>query len=76
MIGRLLCHRRTRPDHHMTQALLIGTVGRSIRDVQMLAGRLSLVVRQRYIEGSSGAKRKIVDLVNIVIPPGLVHVEC
>ena len=41
----------------------ISTVGGSIRDVQMLAGHSSLAVTQRYIEGDSEARRKIVDLV-------------
>jgi len=35
----------------------------SIRDVQMLAGHSSLAVTQRYIEGDSEARQKIVDLV-------------
>ena len=41
----------------------ISTVGGSIRDVQMLAGHSSLAVTQRYIEGDSEARKKIVDLV-------------
>jgi len=41
----------------------ISTVGGSIRDVQMLAGHSSLAVTQRYIEGDSEARRKIVDLL-------------
>ena len=41
----------------------ISTVGGSIRDVQMLAGHSSIAVTQRYIEGDSEARRKIVDLV-------------
>ena len=41
----------------------ITTVGGSLRDVQMLAGHSSLAVTQRYIEGDSEARRKIVDLV-------------
>ena len=40
----------------------ISTVGGSLRDVQMLAGHSSLAFTQRYIEGDSGARRKIVDL--------------
>lgn len=40
----------------------ISTVGGSLRDVQMLAGHSSLAVTQRYIEGDSDARRKIVDL--------------
>jgi integrase len=41
----------------------ITTVGGSLRDVQMLAGHSSLAVTQRYIEGDSEARRKVVDLV-------------
>jgi integrase len=41
----------------------ISTVGGSLRDVQMLAGHSSLAVTQRYIEGDSEARRKIVDLL-------------
>jgi integrase/recombinase XerD len=41
----------------------ISTVGGSLRDVQMLAGHSSLSVTQRYIEGDSEARKKIVDLI-------------
>lgn len=41
----------------------ISTVGGSLRDVQMLAGHSSLAVTQRYIEGDSDARRKVVDLL-------------
>lgn len=41
----------------------ISTVGGSLRDVQMLAGHSSLAVTQRYIEGDSEARRKVVDVV-------------
>ncbi len=41
----------------------IGAVGGSQRDVQMLAGHSSLAVTQRYIDGDSDARRKIVDLL-------------
>jgi len=40
----------------------ISTVGGSLRDVQMMAGHSSLAVTQRYIEGDSEARRKVVDL--------------
>jgi len=40
----------------------ISTVGGSLRDVQMLAGHSSLQTTQRYIEGDSDAKRRIVEL--------------
>ena len=41
----------------------ISTVGGSLQDVQALAGHASLAVTQRYIEGDSEARRKIVDLL-------------
>lgn len=47
----------------VTAARKISTVGGSLRDVQMLAGHSSLAVTQRYIEGDSEARWKIVDLV-------------
>lgn len=37
--------------------------GGSLRDVQQLAGHASLATTQRYIEGSSDAKRKLVNLI-------------
>lgn len=41
----------------------ISTVGGSIRDIQQLAGHSSLATTQRYIEGCSESKRKVVDLL-------------
>jgi len=41
----------------------ITTVGGSLRDVQYLAGHSSLQTTQRYIEGNSESKKKVVDLV-------------
>jgi integrase/recombinase XerD len=38
--------------------------GGSLGDVQQLAGHSSLATTQRYIEGSSDAKRRIVDLIS------------
>lgn len=38
-------------------------VGGSLRDVQELAGHTSLATTQRYVEGDTAAKRKLVDLV-------------
>ena len=35
----------------------------SLRDVQQLAGHASLNMTQRYIEGDSDAKRKLVNLI-------------
>ena len=37
--------------------------GGSLRDFQQLAGHSSLTTTQRYIEGSSDAKRRVVDLI-------------
>jgi integrase/recombinase XerD len=44
-------------------ARTISSEGGSLRDVQMLAGHSSLAVTQRYIEGDSDARLKVVDLV-------------
>ena len=41
----------------------ISTVGGSLRDVQMLAGRTNLRTTQRYIEANPEAQTKIVELV-------------
>ena len=41
----------------------ISTVGGSLRDVQQLAGHSSLQTTQRYIEGDTEAKKKIVRIV-------------
>jgi integrase/recombinase XerD len=41
----------------------ISTVGGSLRDVQFLAGHSSLQTTQRYIEGDSEARKRVVDLV-------------
>jgi integrase len=37
--------------------------GGSLRDVQQLAGHSSLATTQRYIEGDTEAKRKLVNLI-------------
>ena len=39
------------------------SVGESLRDVQELAGHTSLAMTQRYIEGDTEAKRKLVALL-------------
>lgn len=41
----------------------ISTVGGSLRDVQHLAGHTSLQTTQRYIEGDSDARKRVVDLI-------------
>lgn len=41
----------------------ISEAGGSLRDVQELAGHASLQTTQRYIEGSSEAKRKLIDIL-------------
>jgi integrase/recombinase XerD len=41
----------------------VAEAGGSLRDVQQLAGHSSLSMTQRYIEGDSDAKRKLVNLV-------------
>lgn len=47
----------TRAAHKIVEA------GGSLRDVQQLAGHASLQTTQRYIEGNSEAKRKVVALI-------------
>lgn len=44
-------------------ARLIFKVGGSLRDVQQLAGHASIEMTQRYIEGSTSAKRALVNLI-------------
>jgi integrase len=44
-------------------ARLVHRVGGSIRDVQQLAGHASIEMTQRYIEGSTPAKRALVNLL-------------
>jgi integrase len=41
----------------------VSEVGGSVRDVQQLAGHASLQTTQRYIDGDSEAKRKLVQLI-------------
>jgi integrase/recombinase XerD len=44
-------------------AMKIVEAGGSLRDIQQLAGHSSLGTTQRYIEGNSEAKRKLVNLI-------------
>jgi integrase len=46
-----------------TLAKKIVAAGGSLRDVQQLAGHASLSTTQRYIEGSSDAKRKAIEML-------------
>lgn len=63
-IGLLGCSSHSGRRTFITNAARkISTVGGSLRDVQMLAGHSSLAVTQRYIEGDSEARQKIVDLI-------------
>ena len=63
-IGLLGCSSHSGRRTFITNAARkISTVGGSLRDVQMLAGHSSLAVTQRYIDGDSEARRKIVDLI-------------
>lgn len=41
----------------------ISLAGGSLRDIQQLAGHSSLATTQRYIEGDTEAKRKVIDLL-------------
>jgi len=41
----------------------VSEVGGNVRDVQQLAGHASLQTTQRYIEGDTDAKRKLVQLI-------------
>lgn len=41
----------------------VSLVGASLRDVQQLAGHSSLQTTQRYVEGDTEAKRKLVNLI-------------
>jgi integrase len=62
-IGLLGCSSHSGRRTFITNAARkISTVGGSLRDVQMLAGHSSLAVTQRYIEGDSDARRRVVDL--------------
>ncbi|KGK79654.1 integrase [Thalassobacter stenotrophicus] len=63
-IGLLGCSSHSGRRTFITNAARkISTVGGSLRDVQVLAGHSSLAVTQRYIDGDSEARKKIVDLI-------------
>ena len=63
-IGLLGCSSHSGRRTFITNAARkISTVGGSLRDVQMLAGHSSLTVTQRYIDGDSEARKKIVDAI-------------
>jgi len=63
-IGLLGCSSHSGRRTFITNAARkIGTVGGSLRDVQMLAGHSSLSITQKYIDGDSEARTKIIDLL-------------
>jgi integrase/recombinase XerD len=51
------------PHLHYACGAPVSQVGGSLRDVQELAGHTSLAKTQRYIEGDTEAKRKLVALL-------------
>lgn len=63
-LGELGCWSHSGRQTFITSAAKkISTGGGSLHDVQMMAGHSSLAVTQRYIEGDSEARRKIVDVI-------------
>jgi integrase/recombinase XerD len=44
-------------------ARVVHQAGASLRDVQLLAGHRSIQATQRYIDGDTGAQRKLVALI-------------
>jgi integrase len=44
-------------------ARIVHKAGRSLRDVQLLAGHRSILTTQRYIDGDSDAQRKLVAMI-------------
>ena len=63
-IGLLGCSSHSGRRTFITKAARkISTVGGSLRDVQMLAGHSSLSITQKYIDGDSEARTKIIDLL-------------
>ena len=62
-IGLLGCSSHSGRRTFITNAARkIGSIGGSLRDVQMLAGHSSLTITQQYIDGDSEARTKITDL--------------
>ena len=63
-IGLLGCSSHSGRRTFITNAARkIGTVGGSLRDVQMLAGHSSLSITQKYIDGDSEARTKVINLI-------------
>ena len=63
-IGLLGCSSHSGRRTFITNAARkIGTVGGSLRDVQMLAGHSSLSITQQYIDGDSEARTKVINLI-------------
>lgn len=63
-IGLLGCSSHSGRRTFITNAARkIGSIGGSLRDVQMLAGHSSLTITQQYIDGDSEARTKIIDLI-------------
>jgi hypothetical protein len=60
--GRVFVARGTAHLHHPRRPQSVPGWG-SLRDVQELAGHISLAMTQRYIEGDTEAKRKLVALL-------------
>jgi site-specific recombinase XerC len=51
------------PEYASRAAWKVSEAGGSLRDVQQLAGHASLAMTQRYIEGDTEAKRKLIALI-------------
>jgi integrase len=63
-IGLLGCSSHSGRRTFITNAARkIGTVGGSLRDIQMMVGHSSLQTTQRYIESDSDCQRRVVDML-------------